>query len=184
MAFWFNDTAGVPARALRKEWFAKDSAFDQAIRSQFLELHLAGARGELNSWLGEASAALALIIVLDQFPRNMFRDTPHAFATDPLALHAAQSVVEHNLDQRLSPLQRLFVYLPFEHAEDLAAQRRSLELFGALRAYPECGTLYDYAERHHKVIERFGRFPHRNRILSRMSSAEEIEFLRQPGSSF
>ena len=136
-------------------------------------------RGELERWRSTPLAALALVVVLDQFSRNMFRGTPRAFAGDPAALAAATSMVERSFDRLLSAQERIFVYLPFEHAEDLAAQRRSLALFDALD--PDD---MEYARRHYEIIARFGRFPHRNAILGRESTAEEAEFLEQPGSSF
>lgn len=117
--------------------------------------------------------------MLDQFPRNMFRGTARAFSTDPKALAAAGAAVGRGFDRLLSPVERAFVYLPFEHAEDLAAQRRSLALFEALDPND-----MEYVKRHHEIIARFGRFPHRNAILGRESTPDEIEFLKQPGSSF
>ena len=136
-------------------------------------------RGELDRWRSTPLAALALIVVLDQFSRNLFRGTPRAFVGDPAALAAAASAIERGFDRLLSAQERTFAYMPFEHAEDLAAQRRSLALFGALD--PDD---IDYAKRHHDIIARFGRFPHRNAALGRESTPEEIEFLKRPGSSF
>jgi uncharacterized protein (DUF924 family) len=136
-------------------------------------------RGELDRWRSTPLAALALVVVLDQFSRNMFRGTPRAFAGDPAALAAAASVIERGFDRPLSAQERTFVYMPFEHAEDLAAQRRSLALFEALDPND-----MEYARRHHEIIARFGRFPHRNSLLGRESTPEEIEFLKRPGSSF
>jgi uncharacterized protein (DUF924 family) len=137
------------------------------------------ARGELERWQATPLASLALTLVLDQFPRNIFRGEARAFSSDSLALAAARSMVALEFDRLLSPVERTFAYLPFEHAEDLAAQRRSLALFQALD--PE--HIGD-ARRHYEIIARFGRFPHRNAILGRESTAEEAEFLGQPGSSF
>jgi len=119
------------------------------------------------------------VIVLDQFPRNMFRGTARAFSSDPAALAAARGLVERGFDRLLTATERLFAYLPFQHAEDLAAQRRALALVGALDA-----GLFEYARRHYEIIARFGRFPHRNAVLGRESTAEELEFLKEPGSSF
>jgi len=135
--------------------------------------------GELDRWRSTPLAALALIVVLDQFSRNMFRETPRAFVGDPAALAAAASVIERGFDRLLSAQERTFVYMPFEHSEDLAAQRRSLALFEALDPND-----MEYAKRHHEIIARFGRFPHRNAVLGRESTPEEIEFLKRPGSSF
>jgi uncharacterized protein (DUF924 family) len=137
------------------------------------------ARGELDPWRATPLASLALLVILDQFPRNMFRGTARAFATDPRALAAAGSALARGFDRLLSPSERTFVYLPFEHAEDLAAQRRSLALFEALDPND-----MEYVKRHYEIIARFGRFPHRNAVLGRESTAEEIEFLKRPGSSF
>lgn len=136
-------------------------------------------RGELDRWRSTPLAALALIVVLDQFSRNMFRGTPRAFVGDPAALAAAAGVIERGFDRLLSAQERSFAYMPFEHAEDLAAQRRSLALFEALDPND-----MQYAKRHHEIIVRFGRFPHRNAVLGRESTSEEIEFLKRPGSSF
>lgn len=137
------------------------------------------ARGELDRWRSAPLASLALIVVLDQFPRNMFRGTSRAFASDPMALAAARNALERAFDRLLSPQERTFMYLPFEHAEDLAAQRRSLALFQALDPND-----MEYARRHYEIIARFGRFPHRNAVLGRESTAEELDFLKQAGSSF
>jgi uncharacterized protein (DUF924 family) len=135
--------------------------------------------GGLEQWQSTPLAALALVVVLDQFSRNMFRGTPRAFAGDLAALAAAASIIERGFDRLLSAQERTFVYMPFEHAEDLAAQNRSLALFGALDPND-----MEYARRHHEIIARFGRFPHRNAVLGRESTPEEIEFLKRPGSSF
>ena len=136
-------------------------------------------RGELERWQSTPLAALALVVVLDQFSRNMFRGTRRAFAGDPAALAAATHMLEGGFDRLLCAQERTFVYMPFEHAEDLAAQRRSLVLFEALDPND-----MEYARRHHDIIARFGRFPHRNAVLGRESTPEEIEFLKRPGSSF
>ena len=138
----------------------------------------------LLSWLERPPSALALIILLDQFPRNMFRDSAETFAADRLALGAAQTAVRLGHDQSLLPVQRVFVYLPFEHSEDIACQRRSLELFESLAPYPELANTIEFARSHHDVVARFGRFPHRNRQLGRVNTSAEEEFLRQPGSRF
>jgi uncharacterized protein (DUF924 family) len=123
-------------------------------------------------------------VLLDQFPRNMFRGTPRAFAADPLALDTARYAVEQGYDKVLLPVERLFAYLPFEHSESLADQLRACELIKPLESFPETDDAYRYALAHLDVIQRFGRFPHRNAILGRASTPEEIEFLQQPGSSF
>ena len=178
--FWFG--AGDRPRA---EWFRKDPAFDAAVRERFGPLIEQALQRGIDDWAHSPQPALARIVVLDQFTRNVFRDTPAAFAGDALALAAAQELVAGGQDRRLTPLQRWFVYLPFEHAEDRAAQQESMRLFGLLAAeHPERADALEWARRHQVVIERFGRFPHRNAILGRASSAEEAALLRQPGSSF
>ncbi len=182
--FWFGPAGSPECGRPREAWFRKSEAFDEAIRARFLELHRQAAGGHLQSWEAEPDSLLALIVVLDQFPRNMFRGTSRAFATDAQALAAAQLAVARGFDRLLAPVQRWFVYLPFEHAEDPAVQRRCLELFEDLRADPDSAETIDYARRHGEIIARFGRFPHRNAVLGRISTPEEIEFLKQPGSGF
>lgn len=178
--FWFG--AGDQPRA---EWFRKDPAFDAAVRARFGALVERALQGGIDDWALSPQPALARIVVLDQFTRNVFRDTPAAFAGDALALAAAQSLVASAQDRDLAPLQRWFVYLPFEHAEDRAAQQESMRLFGQLAAeHAAMADALEWARRHQVVIERFGRFPHRNAILGRVSTAEESAFLREPGSSF
>jgi len=177
--FWLGAPDSAERGRSRKIWFRKSDAFDADIRTRFLQTWEEAARGALAHWQATPLAALALVIVLDQFPRNMFRGTPRAFSSDALALVAARNLVDRRLDRSLSRIERSFAYLPFMHAEDLALQRRSLSLFRALD--PEN---VEYAERHYEIIARFGRFPHRNAVLARDSSPEETEFLQQPGSSF
>ncbi len=175
LTFWFGDAAerGKP----RKRWFEKNAAFDAEIRLRFLPLYEQLTTN--NDWLSRPDDSLACIIVLDQFPRNMFRGTARAFAADPSALAAAKHAVASGYDGEMLPVERQFVYLPFEHSESLADQERACELMRALGE-----DLYDWALRHKRIIERFGRFPHRNAVLGRASTAEELEFLRQPGSGF
>lgn len=178
--FWFAGSA-----APRAQWFRKDAAFDALIAARFGALARHALAGGLAAWAHEPNAALAQVIVLDQFTRNIFRDTPRAFAGDVLALPAAQAMVARGDDQALPPLRRLFAYLPFEHAEDPAMQQASLRLFAALTAADaSLANFEDYARRHAEVIERFGRFAHRNAVLGRASTAEELAFLEQPGSRF
>jgi uncharacterized protein (DUF924 family) len=169
--FWFQRD--------RKDWFAKDAGFDQDIRSRFLPLYELAASGGLAGWMQAPESCLALVILLDQFPRNMFRGTARAFAADPLALEAARTLVGHGWDKSLSKDERTFAYLPFEHSEALADQERACEL---MRPLDE--EVYRYALRHREIIERFGRFPHRNAALGRASTPEEIAFLAKPGSGF
>ena len=183
--FWFGPRDDPGHLAPRRQWFEKDPAFDALIGVRFGPLIEAGLAGELASWQAEPGAALAQVIVLDQFPRNLFRGSPKAFAGDALALEAATRIVKSGDDRRLGGVQRQFVYLPFEHAETLVAQQCSLVLFEQLgRDEPALAGLYEWARRHHEIVARFGRFPHRNAILGRASSADEIAFLQQPGSGF
>lgn len=179
LAFWFGKDAEP-----RKEWFLKSAAFDAEIRERFFADYLAAIGGELRGWQTSASASLAFILLVDQFPRNMFRGEPAAFAGDSLALAAAMRAIENGFDRVLPPLRRAFIYLPFEHSENLADQERAVELFEAMRGQPEVSSMIDYAYRHREIIARFGRFPHRNQILGRDSTPEEAAYLRQPGSSF
>jgi uncharacterized protein (DUF924 family) len=182
--FWFG-APGSPERGVpRKAWFEKSAEFDAVIRERFSTLLDAAAAGRLAPWTRTPLAALALVIVFDQFPRNMFRGTPRAFATDSRALEIALGIVERGFDAAYLPVERAFAYLPFEHAEDIAMQHRSLTLFAKLPPSATSASYTDYARRHHDVIARFGRFPHRNEILGRTSTPEESEFLKQPGSSF
>jgi uncharacterized protein (DUF924 family) len=182
--FWFGAPWAAGYGQPREAWFRKSPGFDAEIRDRFARLHAAAARGERDAWLGEARSALALCIVLDQFPRNMHRGAPAAFASDAQALAAAREVVARGLDRELLPVQRWFVYLPFEHAEDIAAQRESVRRFATLGESPDAASVQDYAQRHHDVVARFGRFPHRNATLGRESTPEEVAFLAEPGSSF
>jgi uncharacterized protein (DUF924 family) len=178
--FWF----GPAPHAARAEWFRKDAAFDATIRARFgaaIESVLAGAFRE---WHADARGALARVLLLDQFTRNAFRDTPRAFAGDGEALASAMAIVDAGLDRDFDRFERSFAYLPFEHAEDLAMQERSVALFGMLaRDTGDPGPL-DWAEKHAVIVRRFGRYPHRNAILGRASTPEEIAFLAQPGSRF
>ncbi len=182
LLFWFGPRE---ARGRRdKRWFGKEEAFDRECRARFLALHERAAGGELAAWRKQAPECLALILLLDQFPRNMFRGTARAFATDPSALDAARHAVAQGFDRGMLAVERLFVYLPFEHSEALADQERACELTSPLQAFPETADAYAYAVAHRDIIARFGRFPHRNALLGRESTAEEIEFLKAPGSSF
>jgi uncharacterized protein (DUF924 family) len=179
LEFWFGDGG------IRSEWFRKDPAFDARIAERFRALIDRAIAGELLDWQQTPEAALARILLLDQFTRNVHRDTARAFAGDALALAAARSMVGSGQDQRLPPIRRSFVYLPFEHAEDLAAQDDAVRLFTVLgQEAPEVADMVDYAHRHRAIIARFGRFPHRNDVLRRESTPEEVAFLRQPGSRF
>ena len=183
--FWFLPPDNPGYGQSRAEWFRKDEAFDARIAERFGALIDDALAGGLRAWEATPHGALARIIVLDQFTRNVYRGTPRAFAGDAQALALAQSLTEQGLDQQLPPMLRAFAYLPFEHAEDLAMQARAVELFQLLsQAQPGFESMLDYAQRHQEVIARFGRFPHRNAILGRPSTPQEVAFLRQPGSSF
>ena len=182
--FWFGKPDEADYGKPRKVWFIKNPEFDKEVRSRFLYDYQQAAAGQLDDWKESPLTCLALIILLDQFPRNIFRGQPQAFATDPQALAYAKYAVKRGFYKKLLPIQREFVYLPFEHSENLAAQHQCIELFSTLKDHPECASGVDYAHRHLKVIERFGRFPHRNEILGRETTPEEAEFLKQRGSSF
>ncbi|KJV10039.1 membrane protein [Elstera litoralis] len=184
LEFWFG---GEEPQRFRPEWFNGGEAFDQEIARRFqMEIGQALSSG-LDGWDGMPRSALALVLLLDQFPRNAYRGTPLAFAGDIRAQEVTLMGLERGYQQRFTPLERLFFYLPLEHAENLALQDRSVELMRQLEAEaPELAKaqLADYAERHRDVIARFGRFPHRNEILGRDSTPEEFQFLAEPGSSF
>ena len=183
--FWFLPPDNRDYGQARGEWFRKDDAFDAHIRARFGTLIDAAIEGGLRAWEATPHGALARLIVLDQFTRNVYRGTPRAFAGDAQALALAVALTQAAQDQQLPPMLRAFAYLPFEHAEDLAMQARAVELFQLLsQAQPGFDGMLDYAQRHQEVIARFGRFPHRNAMLGRPSTPEEVEFLRQPGSSF
>lgn len=167
--FWFGCDG--------KTWFGKDPQFDAEIRARFLPLYERAAAGGLDGWKQAPESCLALVIVLDQFPRNMFRGTARAFAADALALEAARTIVKHSWDRNFSTNERTFAYLPFEHSESLEDQEHSLQLFAG-------SENLDWAQKHYDIVRRFGRFPHRNAVLGRESTPEEIEFLSRPGSSF
>lgn len=169
VAFW---RAAGPAM-----WFAKDDGFDAELRARFLDDHFAAAQREHEALLGDADGALALMLLLDQLPRNVFRDSAHAFATDPLAREYAGRAIAAGHDQRVDPALRIFFYLPFEHSEDLADQDLAVALFETLGD----AHYLQYAEAHRDVIRRFGRFPHRNRALARIDTPEEQAWLDAGG---
>ena len=182
LQFWFGP-AGAN-EAVRDYWFRKDPAFDERLRERFGTLHGCAERGELRQWRDTPAGLLALIVVLDQFSRNMYRDSARAFASDGEALECARLMVARGWDRERSGVERWFVYLPFEHSENLADQDRCLELMAQLQGASAAANVVEWARRHRDVIARFGRFPHRNLALGRASTPEEIEFLAQPGSSF
>jgi uncharacterized protein (DUF924 family) len=184
--FWFLPSGAPGHGQARKEWFCKDERFDAQVRERFGVAIAQAVAGGLREWDDEgAQGVLARILVLDQFTRNARRGTPGAFEGDTLALAAARQLAESGAHRTLTPLQRSFAYMPFEHAEDARMQELSVELFTALaREHAGFDSLLDYAHRHRGVIARFGRFPHRNAILGRASTPEETAYLGQPGSGF
>ena len=171
LRFWFDDHPG--------DWFVKNPAFDAEIRERFLALHEAAAAGRLAPWQEAPRSCLALVLLLDQFPRNLFRGAARVFATDTQARAAARAILARGWDQAMTQAERLFAHLPFEHSETLADQELACEL---MKDFDE--EQRRYAERHREIIARFGRFPHRNSILGRQSTPAELEFLKLPGSSF
>lgn len=177
--FWFGGEEGF-----REAWFRRDEDFDREVRERFQEDYERATAGELDDWMASPRGTLALVLLLDQFPRNLFRDDPRAYATDGKARQVANHAVSTGLDRGLQPIERMFVYLPFEHSEDLEDQRRSVELFLTLDGDLENPEILDYALRHQRVIERFGRFPHRNEILGRATTPEEAAFLEGRGAPF
>ncbi len=182
--FWFDSPEALDYGKPKAFWFAKKSEFDEELRSRFIKDYQRAAAGYLDEWKEFPDSCLALILLLDQFPRNMFRGTPEAFATDWEALSAAQHAIAKGYDQKLLPVQRWFIYLPFEHSENLDHQRKAVQFFQQLGEHPDSASAIKYAIRHMEVIERFGRFPHRNVILGRASTPEEKEFLKKSGSYF
>jgi uncharacterized protein (DUF924 family) len=185
LEFWFGPPDDPGHQLPRPAWFRKDPAFDLQVRERFGATIEAALAGRLKAWATEPLPALAQVIVLDQFTRNAFRDTARAFAGDERALAAARAMVDSGEDRGLSGVQRQFVYMPFEHAEDLAAQEQALQLFSRLgEDEPALADLLRWARAHHDIVARFGRFPHRNALLGRVSTPEEEAFLKTPGSSF
>ena len=173
LEFWFEEID-------TSQWWVKDESFDEGIRQRFLELHKKAVTCELYAWRKTSLGALAEIIVVDQFSRNMFRDKPESFAYDSLALALSQSAIACGFDSELNPGKRSFLYMPFMHSESLVIHSVAETLFTKL-GNP---STIEFENRHRAIIEQFGRYPHRNKILGRVSTQEEIEFLRQPGSSF
>jgi uncharacterized protein (DUF924 family) len=179
--FWFGDGS----QAAMQKWFTKDPAFDAEVRDRFGALQEQAARGELDRWRDTSRGSLALIVLLDQLARNLFRDDARAFATDAAALEVTQALLASGNLSELPLLQRSIALMPLMHAEDRSVQQQSLSEFGKLAA--EDATYeysLKYARMHADIVERFGRYPHRNAILGRDSTPEEVEFLKQPNSSF
>ena len=173
ISFWFEEIESAM-------WWKKDDGFDDLLLERFSEIHARASRCELYEWRREPEGRLAEIIVLDQFSRNMFRDSALACANDSMALTLSQEAIARGADQSLTPVQRGFLYMPFMHSESLEIHEVAVGLF---RSNGNQNNL-DYEFKHKKIIEQFGRYPHRNKVLGRQSTAEEIEFLTRPGSSF
>jgi uncharacterized protein (DUF924 family) len=171
--FWFVESGP-------EQWFAKDEGFDGDIHDRFGSVYRRAYDGELGDWIETPEGCLALVIVLDQFPRNMFRDDPRAFATDPHARILLQHMLGLDYDKGLDARQRQFLYMPLQHSEDWQDQELSIELNAALGN----DDVLKFAHAHKDIIDRFGRFPHRNDVLGRESTPDELAFLTQPGSSF
>jgi uncharacterized protein (DUF924 family) len=195
--YWFkglNDQTLIdPESPTVKRWFSGEEATDREIRERFEEDHLTAARGESKSWEDTPRGRLALVIILDQFPRNLYRGSPKAFATDPMALDICSRSMEDGSDEPLALIERTFLYMPLMHAESVEMQEKCKQQFSLLvelakiRSPANVGYFtysHEFAVKHTVIIERFGRFPHRNRILGRPSTPEEIEFLKGPDSSF
>lgn len=173
ITFWFNELEP-------NQWWQKDGALDSAIKKRFGDLHQQAKVGELFSWRQTAIGSLAEVIVLDQFSRNIYRDTSDAFSCDPLALALSQAAISKGFDQALSPVERSFFYLPFMHSESTLIHQEAVKLYQAL-GLP---ASLEFEMQHKAIIDRFGRYPHRNDILGRVSSAEERAFLTEPNSRF
>lgn len=194
LRFWFGDLREneLPSEEKQKTWWMKSEEFDRLVEERFGDLVALAESGALCSWLETPLGTLAFIIVTDQFPRNIHRDRPGAFSRDSLALRACRGGMEKGFDRGLHPIHRVFFYLPLMHSEDPETQRMSVKTYSGLEKEYEseprirenlaCST--DFAGRHFDIIERFGRYPHRNAALGRESTPEEIEFLKEPGSSF
>ena len=187
--FWFENRADPPESA-RKKWFMKSDDFDKKIKELFYQDIISALESEPSSWTESAEIALAGVILLDQFTRNVFRDSPEAFSGDTIALLICKNIIRQNKDLELNPFERVFLYVPFMHSENLEDQKTCVKLFEKLinsvdESIKDRFTAnLDYAEQHLEVIEKFGRFPHRNAILERLNTEEEIEYLNQPGSGF
>lgn len=185
--FWLGpeEARDAPAREYQQLWFMKNPQFDDELKARFGMLLGQAASGELDAWAATPRGKLALIIVLDQFSRNIDRDRPGMFSNDEKALDLAHNAIDHGEDRALKFAERQFLYMPLMHAEDLQSQERCVALFEQLAEADERYKLnLDFAIRHRDIVARFGRFPHRNGILGRTCTAEELEFLRRPGTSF
>jgi len=185
LAFWFAAPPGSEGYGrMRELWFESDLAFDEAVRSRLGAVHEAAAAGAHEGWAASPRGSLALVILLDQVPRNIFRGQARAYASDAKAREVAAAAIARGHDRALLPAERMFLYLPFEHSEASADQERALVLFAELEAFPETAGIMSTARRHAEIISRFGRFPHRNSALGRLTTAEEAAFLEEPDSRF
>jgi len=180
LTFWFGAPDAPEFGEPKAFWFSSTPQDDHLIQTRFETLYHKAKQGDLDHWLEDPQATLALVLLMDQVPRNIFRGTPQAFGTDALALAFSKVGIEKHYDQQLPPIHRRFLYMPFMHSEDLETQRQSLNLFAQLTHE----STLDYAKAHHDIIARFQRFPHRNAILGRLSTPEEVAFLKEPNSSF
>jgi uncharacterized protein (DUF924 family) len=179
LTFWFGSPTSEVYGKPRRVWFQTDEAFDEVIRHRFLGDYEQAANGQLQPWVETVRSSLALLILLDQFPRNLFRYQPQAYATDGQALEIAEGAIARQFDRQLLPVQRWFVYLPFMHSENLAHQNRAVAIFQELGDEIGDPVAMQAALRHREIIQKFGRFPHRNKILKRESTPEELDFLAQ-----
>jgi uncharacterized protein (DUF924 family) len=190
LQFWFGEEFEKDPFRNSSYWFEKNPAFDLEIKTRFEREIDAAMEGQLEDWKRDAKGRLAFIILLDQFSRNIYRGTPRMFSQDAVALEVTLEGIRIGADRLLHPIQRTFFYLPFVHSEDLKMQEKALEIYSQLLKEADekfkkaLSEKYQYAARHQEIIRRFGRFPHRNTILGRPSTADEIEFLKEPGSSF
>lgn len=184
LELWFGTPSDPEWGRNRKLWWEKNHEFDALIRDRYLPAHEAAAAGVLDAWRETAEGSLALLILLDQFPRNMFRDGPRTYATDAMALDVARATLDRGFEDELTEIQRWFLYMPFQHSERLEDQERSLELYARLSDAEDNEGSKKSSHRHHEIVARFGRFPHRNAALGRTSTEEELAFLQEPDSSF
>lgn len=173
ISFWFEELD-------KKQWWVKDEKLDQVIKTRFLDTHTLAMKDELVHWRADPEGRLAEVIVLDQFSRNMFRDTSASFASDSKAIALAISAIESGADKELATGKRTFLYMPFMHSESLSVHEKAVKVFSE----PGMEGTLDFELKHKKIIDKFGRYPHRNKILGRESTAEELEFLKSPDSSF
>lgn len=186
LEFWFGplERRASPDAALQRRWFSKSAAFDAELRDAFGSDIERAAKGELDDWADTPRGTLALVILLDQWTRNIHRDSGRMFENDARALGLARTAIERGFDRELNPCERQFLYMPFMHSESLADQTRSLELFEGLARDAKESDVRSFARAHYDIVARFGRFPHRNALLDRASSEAELRFLSEPNSSF